>query len=161
MARKSGRRDLSWLKPMWDRKKRETADRVTRAVTHLIKTKRPVTLAAIRETVEALFSASISTNTIQRNEEAYAVYLQHRAHPAPVRAKNAALRALLAAEGGEKRSAALRARIDRLRRESKDALIARIIELEKSAEQHARREDNLREEILRLTLGPRQKGSNK
>lgn len=161
MARhKSGRRDLSWLKPMWDRKKQETANRVARAVNHLVKTKQAVTLGAIRETVQLLFNVSISTNTIQRNDEAYAVYLQHRTHTPRVRAKNAALQGVLAGARGE-RSAALRARIDRLRRESKDALIARIVELEKSAEQHARREDNLREEILRLTLGSRQKGSNK
>ena len=158
--RKSGGRVLPWLKPMWDRKKRETANRVTRAVNHLVKTKRPVTLGAIREAVQSLFNVSISTNTIQRNDEAYTVYLQHQTYTPRVRAKNADLQTMLAGARGE-RSAALRARIGRLRRESKDALIARIVELEKRAEQHAQREDNLREEILRLTLGSRQKGSNK
>ena len=158
--RKSGRKDLAWLKPMWDRKRQETASRVTRAVKDLVKTKQTVTLGAIREAVRSLFNVSMSTNTIQRNEEAYAVYLQHRTYTPRVRAKSTALKAVLAGVHGD-RSAALRARINRLRRESKDTLIARVMELEKSVERHAQHEDNLREEILRLTLGSGQKGSDK
>ena len=115
---------------------------------------------AIREAVRSLFNVSMSTNTIQRNEEAYAVYLQHRTYTPRVRAKSTALKAVLAGAHGD-RSAALRARINRLRRESKDTLIARVMELEKSVERHAQHEDNLREEILRLTLGSGQKGSDK
>jgi len=129
-------------------------------VKHLVQSKQAITLNTIREAIRSLFNVSISTNTIQRNEEAYAVYLQHRTHTPRIRAKSTALKAVLDGARGD-RSAALRARINRLRRESKDTLIARVMELEKSAGQHVRREDNLREEILRLTLGTRQKGKHK
>jgi hypothetical protein len=48
---------------------------------------------------------------------------------------------------------AFRAKINRLHRESKDALIFRIIGLEEKVQGQARCENNLREELLRLSLG--------
>jgi hypothetical protein len=155
-SRKSSRKDLPWLKPMWERKKQQTASRVDRAVKHLVKAKQPVTLDAIRATVRALFDVSISTNTIQRNEEAYAVYLQHRTSTPRLKPKDAALGKIIAAAQSS-RTASLRARINRLRRETKDALIARVMELEQDLKRRIQCEDTLREEILRLTLHPRRK----
>jgi hypothetical protein len=73
MAESSGR-DPKWLKPLWEKKKVDTARRVERAVKELLKHKEPVTLNTIRNSVEALFGISISANTIQRNESAYALY---------------------------------------------------------------------------------------
>src|SRR5438093_13389403 len=72
-------RQLRWLEPLWDRKRRDTAKRVERAVRHLVAAGKPVTLEAIRQTVKSLFKVSISTNTILRNEEAYAIYVKHGA----------------------------------------------------------------------------------
>lgn len=151
-------RKLPWLQPLWDQKRKETAARITAAVKHLLKAKQPVTFNAIRETVRSLFRVAISTNTIQRNPEAYAAYLQHRTHGPRMQARSAALRAVLSSIDDDRKES-IRARVNRLRRESKDTLIARLIQLENSVEQQVRREDNLREEILRLTLGSRQKGT--
>ena len=53
----------------------------------------------------------------------------------------------------------VRARVNRLRRESKDTLIARLVQLETSVEQQLRQKDNLREEVLRLTIDSRRKGT--
>jgi hypothetical protein len=73
--------------------------------------------------------------------------------------QNVALRTVLRSVDDDKALSA-RARVNRLRRESKDTLIARVIQLESNMEQHVRREDNLRNEILRLTLGSRRKGTD-
>ena len=56
-------------------------------------------------------------------------------------------------EGPVPQRVAFRAKINRLRRESKDTLIFRIVDLEEKVRAQARRENNLREEILRLSLG--------
>jgi hypothetical protein len=73
--------------------------------------------------------------------------------------QNVALRTFLHSVADDK-ALSVRARVNRLRRESKDTLIARVIQLESNMEQHVRREDNLRNEILRLTLGSRWKGTD-
>jgi hypothetical protein len=130
---------------------------VATAVKHLLKAKQPVTFNAIRETVRSLFQVAISTNTIQRNPEAYATYLQHRTHRPRMQTRSAALRAVLNSVNDDRKES-IRVRVNRLRRESKDTLIARLIQLETSVEQQIRRQDNLREEILRLSLGSRRKG---
>ena len=71
-----------WLRARWDRQRRETVARVTRAVDHLRSQERPVTFSAIRDAVKHLDGVSISTNTIQRNDLAYAVLSAVRVHPA-------------------------------------------------------------------------------
>jgi hypothetical protein len=150
---------LRWLEPLWDRKRRDTAKRVERAVHHLVATGKPVTLETIRRTVQSLFKISISTNTILRNEEAYVMYVKHRAVPRRPKSKNPLLTALV--HDTASNPVALRSKISRLRRESKDALIHRLLQLEKSVAKQAHREDNLREEVLRLSLESRTKGKTK
>jgi hypothetical protein len=102
--------------------------------------------------VKALFKVSISTNTIQRNENAYDIYQKHRTARRVSRGGSALLAELQRATPVPQR-VAFRAKINRLRRECKDALIFRIIGLEQKLQEQARRENNLREEILRLSLG--------
>jgi hypothetical protein len=67
---------------------------------------------------------------------------------------------LLGKAAGAKR-VALRSKINRLRREPKDALIFRIMQLEQHLKEQSKREDNLREEVLRLSLQSRPKGRSK
>ncbi len=55
--------------------------------------------------------------------------------------------------------AALRAKIARLRRQSKDMLIAKVLELETAVANHSKRENALREEVLRLTFKAAQLGT--
>jgi hypothetical protein len=110
--------------------------------------------------VKSLFKVSISTNTILRNDEAYAIYLQHRTSRRPARSRSPLLMGLLGKAAGAKR-VALRSKINRLRREPKDALIFRIMQLEQHLKEQSKREDNLREEVLRLSLQSRPKGRSK
>jgi hypothetical protein len=145
-------RNPRWLEPLWDRKRRETAKRVEGAVRHLVAKGNPVTLQAIRDTVKALFKVSISTNTIQRNEMAYEIYQKHSTARRTARGGSASLAQMQRSTPVPQR-VAFRAKINRLRRESKDALIFRIIGLEEKVQGQARCENNLREEILRLSLG--------
>jgi len=146
-------RNPRWLEPLWDRKRRETAKRVAGAVRHLVAKGNPVTLQAIRDTVKALFKVSISTNTIQRNEMAHEIYQKHSTARRTARGGGSASLAQLQRSTPVPQRVAFRAKINRLRRESKDALIFRIIGLEEKVQGQARRENNLREEILRLNLG--------
>ena len=153
MAKRENReRNPRWLEPLWDRKRRDTAKRVEGAVRHLVAQGKPVTMQAIRDAVKALFKVSISTNTIQRNEMAYEIYQKHSSARRGLRTGCASLTQLQRATPVPQR-VAFRAKINRLRRESKDALIFRIIGLEEKVQGQARRENNLREEILRLNLG--------
>ena len=152
-------KDPRWLEPLWEKKKSETARRVERAVREMVRLKKPVTLAGIRATVKSLFGLSISTNTIQRNEEAYAAYDKHRTARRTAKARDRDLGGLLRSLSG-KAAANLRARINRLRRESKDSLIARLLQLEEERKRQAEREDSLREEIFRLHLAVRKRGGN-
>jgi hypothetical protein len=150
--RKNAERNPRWLESLWDRKRRDTAKRVEGAVRHLAAKGNPVTLQAIRDTVKALFKVSISTNTIQRNEMAYEIYQKHSTTRRTAKGGSVSLARLQRSTPVSQR-AAFRAKINRLRRESKDALIFRIIGLEEQVQGQARRENNLREEILRLNLG--------
>jgi hypothetical protein len=150
--RENRERNLPWLEPLWDRKRRDTAKRVEGAVRHLVAKGKPVTLQTIRDAVKALFKTSISTNTIQRNETAYEIYQKHSTARRNAKAGNASLDRMRRDTPLQHR-AAFRAKINRLRRESKDDLIFRIIGLEEKVQGQARRENNLREEILRLSLG--------
>jgi hypothetical protein len=152
VKREHRKRNPRWLEPLWDRKRRETAKRVEGAVRHLVVKGNPVTLQAIRDMVKALFKVSISTNTIQRNEMAYEIYQKHSTARRTATGGSASL-AQLQRNTPVPQRVAFRAKINRLRRESKDALIFRIIGLEEKVQGQARRENNLREEILRLGLG--------
>lgn len=152
-------RDPRWLEPLWEKKKADTARRVERAVREMVRLKKPVTLEGIRATVKSLFGVSISTNTIQRNEEAHAAYDKHRTARRTTKVRDHDLGGLLRSVSGRD-AANLRARINRLRRESKDSLIARLLQLEEERKRQAEREDALREEIFRLHPAIRKRGGN-
>jgi hypothetical protein len=145
------RKSPDWLRPLWEKKRAETVRRVTAAVRALKRQKKAVTLTAIREGIRELDGISISTNTIQRNELAYEVYLNHASTAVKKKSKCWALVVLQrAAPPGQ--APAFRAKIARLRRQPKDQLIAKLVELERTVEEQNKRENALREEILRITL---------
>jgi hypothetical protein len=147
----SARKSPDWLRPLWSAKKRETADRVREAVSRLQHSATPVTLAAICATVRAVFGVNMSANTITRNELAYEIYVGHRGSPRRPTGQDSALRSVLADACGIERRA-LQSKVSRLRRMTKDALIARVLQLERSAADHQRVENALRDEIVRIQL---------
>jgi hypothetical protein len=142
---------------MWEKKKADTAKRINRAVKELARLKQPVTFESIRNTVKSLFGVSISANTIQRNEEAYAVYLRHRTARRTAKAGDRELARRLR-DVSASAAVNLRAKINRLRRESKDSLIERLLQLEEERKYQAQREKALREEIFRLHPAGRKRG---
>jgi len=155
----SNRQSPAWLQPLWDQKRAETVRRVAAALRFLKRAGKAVTLTAIREAVLKLDGVSISTNTIQRNEEAYQLYQQHATgRRATSRCRNRALTALQKSTPDAHR-AALRAKIARLRLQSKDMLIAKVLELETAVANQGKRENALREEVLRLTFKAAQPGN--
>lgn len=154
-----GSRDPRWLQPLWEKKKADTARRVERAVKEMVRLNKPVTLEGIRNMVKSLFGVSISTNTIQRNEGAYAAYQKHRTARRRTKVRDHGLAAMLRGLSGAG-AANLRGRINRLRRDSKDSLIARLLQLEEERKRQAEREDALREEIFRLHPAVRKRGGN-
>jgi hypothetical protein len=145
----SRRGSPEWLKDRWADRKKATVTRITGAVAHLKTAGDMVTYASICRSVELLYGVSISANTIKRNEEAYEVYSTHRSsrHLSP--AKELALQSLAQNTPGEHRNR-LRSRIARLRRLRKDALIARLLQLEDASDRQKMIETNLRDEVLRL-----------
>lgn len=156
----AARSNPKWLEPLWETKKSETAKRVEQAVKELVEQSKPVTLDGIRNTVKALFGISISANTIQRNEGANTAYQKHRTGRQVIRPGNSAIATML--RGLSKANAVnLRAKVQRLRRESKDNLIARLLQLEGERKRQSDREDTLREEILRLHPSTGSKGGAK
>jgi hypothetical protein len=146
---KSERPSPEWLRPRWEQKKRETAARVAAAVKALRGEGQPVTYASIREKVHALSGLRISANTIKRNDLAYPIYMEHRRPPKSRHRREPLLMRLLAAVPGDERRAA-QSKVARLRREPKDALIAKLILLDQTVAKQKRAENALREEIIRL-----------
>jgi hypothetical protein len=140
-----------WLRARWDQQRHETVARVTRAVDHLRSQEQPVTFSAIRDAVKHLDGVSISTNTIQRNDLAYAVYQQHASIHRSGRRRHRSVSALLDRAPASAR-AALRTKSTRLRRAAKDELIASLIELAREVKDQERREHTLRDELLRVSL---------
>src|SRR3982750_1701863 len=131
-----------WLKPLWEKKKVETAKRVERAVKEMIRLKKPVPLEGIRNTVKTMFGASISANTIQRNERAYAAYQKHRTTKSLAKVRDHGLAGMLRGISGPG-AANLRAKVNRLRRDTKDSLIAKLLQVEEERKRQAEREDAL------------------
>ena len=149
MGQRDKKTQPGWLQPRWDRQKHDTATRVEAAVNALQKDRAEVTYASICKRVNVLFGLSISPNTIKRNELAYRIYLANRRPPRHKRRREPLLLQLIdGSSGQEKRS--LQSKSARLRRESKDSLIARLIALERTVMQQKNAENLLREEILRL-----------
>ena len=154
-----GNKDPRWLKPLWEKKKADTAKRVERAIKEMVRLEEPVTLEGIRNTVKSLFGVSISMNTIQRNEEAYAAYQKHRTARRKAKIRDHNLAGMLRSVAGAS-AVNLRARVNRLRRDSKDSLIVRLLQLEEERKRQAEREDALREEIFRLHPAVRKRGGD-
>jgi|SRR5262249_12409048 len=149
MRQQDKKKHPGWLESRWDRQRRDTAARVEAAVSALQKDRAAVTYASICKRVSILFGLSISPNTIKRNELAYRVYLANRRPSRKKQLREPLLLQLIdSVADQEKRS--LRSRTVRLRRESKDSLIARLISLERTATRQKNAENLLREEILRL-----------
>lgn len=141
-----------WLSEHWERRKTETVDRVRTAIECLTAERQPVTVNAIREKVKAIFGVPFSANTIKRNEAAHALYVSCRQPCRGPSARDTLLRDLYASasDGPD-----LHAKVARLRRQSKDHLIARLILLERTAELHGESENRLREAIVRNSLQTR------
>lgn len=139
-----------WLRPRWEQKRRETAVRVQTAVDQLRRQGRKATLESIRDTIRSLHGVSISANTIQRNELAYQIYSANRQRPRAASLPQPALRELVENASAEERRG-LQSKISRLRRESKDSLVAKVVSLERAVARQREVENRLREEILRLS----------
>jgi len=138
-----------WLTDVWEQRRAETATRITRAVTKLRSEGCEVTYSSICAAVRAIYGISISPNTIKRNSGAYDIYIAHRLPPRHRRLPEPLLaQTITAASPEEKRP--LQSRIQRLRRETKDALIARVLRLEHIVEKQKTAENALRDEIVRL-----------
>jgi len=138
-----------WLKGRWAEQKSATVARIVGAVADLQKTGDKITYNSICRSVEALYGVSISANTIKRNHEAYEIYSASRGSRRFSPAKEQALQKLVQNVSGEHRTR-LGSRIARLRRIRKDALIARLIQLEDASDRQKAIETNLRDEILGL-----------
>jgi hypothetical protein len=141
-----------WLSEHWERKKTETLVRVRTAIECLTAEQQRLTVNAIREKVKAIFGVPFSANTIKRNEAAHALYVSCRQPYRGPAARDALLRDLYASATDRPH---LHAKVARLRRQSKDHLIARLILLERAAELHGEVENRLREEIIRNSLQTR------
>ena len=140
-----------WLSSHWERKKTDTADRVRTAIERLTAEHQPVTVTAIQNKVREMFGVPFSANTIKRNEAAYALYLSCRQPPRNHATQDRLLHDLYARTTEEDRPQ-LHAKVARLRRESKDHLIARLISLEERTKHQAQVENRLREEIILSSL---------
>ncbi|HEV2382192.1 MAG TPA: hypothetical protein VG206_20680 [Terriglobia bacterium] len=146
---KTARPSPEWLRSRWERKKWESAARVAAAVKALRGEGQAVTYASIRERVHALSGLWISANTIKRNELAYPIYMEHRQAATSKGGREPLLMRLLAAVPvGQRR--VVQSKVARLRREPKDALIAKLILLDETVAKQKRAENTLREEIIRL-----------
>jgi hypothetical protein len=141
----------SWLTETWELKKNETAERVSKAIDELKSRGEAVTLAKICGEVESIYGISISPTTIKRNSVADEAYKANRSRPWAVKFKDSDLVKLCANTPKVDRPK-LVAKISRLRRNSKDSLIVKVIQLEQSNGEHEKVENALREEILKVNL---------
>ena len=148
----ANRANPEWLRQSWEQKKKDTAARVRAAVDALRLEKQVVTYESIRAQIKATCGISISANTIRRNEHAYEIYEANRAHRKSAGQRRRHLQLVELLRGAPERECrAVRSKISRLRRETKDALIARLIAVERAVAKQRTVENLLREEILRLS----------
>lgn len=143
-----------WLKNRWADQKKTTLWRIAGAIANIQKTGGKITYSSICRSVEALYGVSISANTIKRNHEVYEIYAANRSSRRSSPAKEQALQRLVQNVSGEHRTR-LGSRIARLRRLRKDALIAKLVQLEDAGDRQKTIETNLRDEILRLLTRPK------
>jgi hypothetical protein len=139
-----------WLTAIWEQRRTETAARIARAVTKLHSDGCAVTYSSICATIRAVDGISISPNTIKRNGGAYEIYVAHRCPQRRRRLPESLLTQTIAAASQEE-TRRLKSRVECLRRETKDALIARILRLECTVKQQNAAENALRDEIVRLS----------
>lgn len=139
------RKDPLWLRPQWEKKRADTAERLARAVEALKLEQREITLMSIRETIFRLFNKNTSLATIQKSE----IYRQTRSNNERSEFHDTALERLYREALPEVRQG-LRAKVARLRREKKDSLIAKLIALEQAVLRHKEIEITLQQEIIRL-----------
>jgi hypothetical protein len=146
------RKHPEWLSTQWENKKQLTAARVEQAVEVLKNDGRMVSYAAIRERVHSLSGVWISANTIKRNDLAYKIYLANRCPPRIRRLPEPRLTRLIESVPAEERRC-IQSKVSRLRREPKDALIAKLVYLERTVAKQKLAENALREEVIRLVTG--------
>ena len=150
----SKRAEPVWLTAIWEQRRTETAARIERAVTKLRADGCNVTYSSICATIRATEGISISPNTIKRNGGAYEIYMAHRRPQRRRCLPEPLLTQTIAAANPEERRP-LWSRVTRLRRETKDALVGRILRLESIVKQQKAAENALRDEIVRLSVnGP-------
>jgi len=138
-----------WLKDRWADQKKATVTRIASAIASLRQAGREITYRSICRSVESLYGVSISANTIKRNHEAFEIYSTNRSSRRYSPAKEQALQKLVK-DAPREHQTRLASRIARLRRMRKDALIARLVQLEDVSDRQKTIETNLRDEILRL-----------
>jgi hypothetical protein len=146
-----------WLKERWADQKKATVTRIAGAVASLRRSGKKITYSSICRSVESLYGVSISANTIKRNHEAYEIYSANRSLRRFSTAKEQALQKLVQNAPGEYR-ARIGFTIARLRKMRKDALIARLLQLEDATAHQKTIETNLRDEILRLLAKTKTEG---
>jgi hypothetical protein len=122
-----------WLKDRWADQKKVTMTRIAGAIASLRDAGNKVTYGSICRCVESLYGVSISANTIKRNHEAYEIYSVNRSSRRFSPAKEQTLQKLAQNVPPEHRTR-LASRIERLRRMRKDALIARLVQLEDASD---------------------------
>ena len=146
----AARKHPEWLSPQWEKKRQLTAARVEQAVQALKNDGGAVSYAAIRERVHSLSGVWISANTIKRNDLAYGIYLANRRSPRIRGLPEPLLTRLVESVPAEERRS-IQSKISRLRRDSKDALIAKLVSLERIVAKQKLTENALREEVIRLS----------
>ena len=150
MLKRHHGRNPEWLNKRWEEKRQQTADRVSAAIGHLQKQGLTVSIAAICHAVQELFGFSMAPSTIKRNELAFANYVAARKHVSYVGVRGTTLELLASAPADGRPK--LRAKIRRLRRETKDELIGRVLKLEETVGQQRQLECKLRDEIVHAAL---------
>lgn len=148
----AARKHPEWLSPQWEKKRQLTAARVEQAVQALKNDGGAVSYAAIRERVHSLSGVWISANTIKRNDLAYRVYLANRCSSRIRSLPEPLLKRLVESVPAEERRS-IQSKVSRLRRDSKDALIAKLVSLERIVAKQKLTENALREEVIRLASG--------
>lgn len=146
----SVRKHPDWLSSQWEKKRQLTAARVEQAVKALKNDGEVVSYAAIRERVHSISGVWISANTIKRNDLAYRVYLANRCPPRIRHLPEPLLTRLFVGVSAEDRRS-IQSKVSRLRRDSKDALIAKLVSLERIVAKQKLAENALREEVIRLS----------
>ena len=139
------RQDPNWLRPQWEKKKSETAHRIAGAVEMLQREQREITLMSIREAIGSIYNRSISLATIRQSE----IYRQNRTNKLTIAHRSTVLGQFYREALPQERQG-LQAKASRLRRETKDTLISKLIVLQQTVTKQREVENTLQQEIIRL-----------